>query len=72
MNYRQLSNVITATLGPEAANKLLREISAHCGGERLYIPHTHQRQRASQTDTVASLMKRGVSRRTAYRLIGGK
>ena len=72
MNYRQLSNVITAALGPEVGNNLLREISANCGGERVYIPHTHQRQRASQTDTVASLMKRGIARRTAYRLIGGK
>lgn len=72
MNYRQLSNVVVATLGPEAGNNLLREISAHCGGERLYIPHTHQRQRASQTDTVASLMKRGIARRTAYRMISGR
>lgn len=71
MNYRQLSNVVVATLGPEAATTLLREISAHCGGERVYIP-ARERQRASQTDTIQSLMKRGVSRRSAYRLISGK
>lgn len=72
MNFSEISNFLTAELGPEISHRVIVAMRQHAAGEVIYIPSRQPRPEIHPTDTVKSIMKRGIPRRTAYKWISGK
>ena len=69
MRFQELQNVLALEFGPDTAAKVTTAIRFHAGGETLYVPAKEPHPVVSPFDTPASLIRRGVKRRTAYRLL---
>ena len=69
MRFQELQNVLALEFGPDITAKLTTAIRLHAGGENLYIPSKEPPPIIHPFDTPASLISRGVKRRTAYRLL---
>lgn len=69
MRFQELQNVLALEFGPDTAAKLTTAIRFHAGGETLYVPSKEPPPIIHPFDTPSSLMRRGVKRRTAYRLL---
>ena len=71
MNFAEISNLLSAEIGKDTAEKVISAIRKFAPGETIYIPSRHHPV-VGPNDSVKSLMRRGVKRRTAYRLITGR
>ncbi len=71
MNFSEISNLLHAEVGKDMAEKVISAIRQYAPGETIYVPSRHHPV-VNPTDSVKSLMRRGVKRRTAYRLITGR
>ena len=72
MNFADVSNFLTAELGPEITHRVIVAMRNHAAGEVIYIPSRQPRPVVTEKDTPKSLMRKGIPRRTAYKWISGK
>ena len=72
MNFSEISNLLSAEIGKDMAEKAIRAIRKFAPGETIYIPSRKPRPVVTEKDTPKSLIKRGIPRRTAYKWVTGK
>lgn len=69
MKFQEIETVMALELGADTAARVSKVFRLHAAGERLYIPAVAPHPVVGPFDTPRTLQKRGVSRRTSYRLI---
>lgn len=69
MKFNEIETVMALELGADTAARVSKVFRLHAGGENLYIPSKEPPPIIHPFDTPASLIRRGVKRRTAYRLL---